>query len=44
MADVLGFRRKRAIAALGLKILPEEEAQQPRKRDRKVYIRDWIAL
>ena len=44
MADALGFRRKRAIAALGLSFLLEEEAQQPRKRSRKVYMRDWIAL
>ena len=44
LADALGFRRKRAIAALGLSFLLEEEAQQPRNRNRKVYMRDWIAL
>ena len=44
MADALGFRRKQAIAALGLSFLLEEEAQQPRKRSRKVYMRDWTAL
>ena len=44
MADALGFRRKQAIAALGLSFLLEEEAQQPCKRSRKVYMRDWTAL
>ena len=44
MVDVLGFCRKRAIATLGLIFLLEEEAQQPRKRNRNVYVRNWIAL
>ena len=35
--------RKRALAALCLGLLHGEDEERPRKRNRKVYMRQWIS-
>lgn len=35
--------RKRAVSVLFLSMLLEEDEEIPRKRNRKVYMRDWIS-
>ena len=42
MANNYILGRKRALTALCLGLLLEEEEERPRKRNRQVYMRDWI--
>ena len=43
MAHAHMLQSKRAVAVLFLTLFAEEEKNSPKKRNRKQYVRDWIA-